>query len=343
MAYLPNRGRDFPRGVASYVSPIVPRKGLGDNPLIDGMRTTDGVVSRTAVPDYSIVSPIDISSRKNSVGSRTFLSIGKGNVRPYTDYKGQPWSSNPSGLSGFFEDISNAFGGGGPSIQTGASGMPSQGPSAQSLVNMIGGSGQGGATAGSVAQGAITGATIGSAVPIIGTAIGAAVGAAVAFFGGSFGAKETTGMPQKPVPRDFAAALANKWVTYYADAPQDAGKWTNEIAADGPERAWVNFATPYKNAPRSKNGVTASTLAVQLFGQIGSPYEVNKGQGFQGQTSSTQPPAGYGTTFNPYGATVPTQTPYQAGIGSMSTGTMLILAAGVLGAVVMMNRKPTRS
>ncbi|NBQ51998.1 MAG: hypothetical protein EBU49_00235, partial [Proteobacteria bacterium] len=78
-----------------------------------------------------------------------------------------------------------------------------------------------GASGGSVAAAALTGAQIGSSVPIIGTAIGAAVGAAIAFFGGAFGAKETTGMPQKPVARDFAAALANKWVTYYADAPQD--------------------------------------------------------------------------------------------------------------------------
>ena len=303
MAYLPNRGKDFPRGVASYVSPVTPRTGLGDNPLIDGMRSTDDVVSRTAMPDNGMVSPIDISLRKNSVGSKTFLSIGKGNVRPYTAYQGQQWSNNSSGLSGFFDDVSNAFSNGNSSssIDGSSSGNASNSSSGTVLKN------------------------------------------AIDFFGGLFGKTETTEMPQKPVARDFAAALANKWVTYYADAPQDVSKWTNEIAADGPERAWVNFATPYNSTPRSKGGVRAATLAVQLFDQIGSPYEVNKGQGFQGQTSSTQPPAGYGTTFSPYGVTGSTTRPLQAGVGSMSTATLLIVAAGILGAVVVMNRKPSRS
>lgn len=76
-----------PANMANAISPY--RVGLGDNPLIDS-------VSRTACPDVTTPSPIDVSYKTPS--PRRYLPMGTGNVNSYMSYTGQNWTSNPSGL-----------------------------------------------------------------------------------------------------------------------------------------------------------------------------------------------------------------------------------------------------
>lgn len=88
--YRANGGDDssmIPQRLSAFVSPYQP--GLGDNPLID-------TVGRTACPDITTQSPIDVSLR--GAHKTRYLAIGKGDLMPYTSYAGENWTANPSGL-----------------------------------------------------------------------------------------------------------------------------------------------------------------------------------------------------------------------------------------------------
>jgi hypothetical protein len=99
----------------------------------------------------------------------------------------------------------------------------------------------------------------------------------VSGIGHLFTRPEYTGLPRKPIPEAQARALAHKWALYYSDAQEDENKWTHELKADGPERAWINYATPEKGPPRGVAGVPAMQVAKNLYNEIGSPYELSRG------------------------------------------------------------------
>ena len=194
----------------------------------------------------------------------------------------------------------------------------------------------------SVATGATVGASVGTVVPVLGTAIGGAVGAIVGVVAGLFGGggKDKTGLPQVPsLNTAFNVALATKWYTLYftryapGGSSENSGTqasgiayWANEIAHDGPQRAWANFSTSPQPV---QDQVPAKAAAYAPI--YGSQYVL---------APPGAPATGAFTPTQVAGAPVGTVDVSQANVlGGMSSSTLLLVGGGLLVGFLLMRRK----
>lgn len=206
-----------------------------------------------------------------------------------------------------------------------------------------------GDTAASTGEGASVGATIGTTIfpgigSVVGGIIGGVVGLAAGLFGGSKGgggsepaaAKAAAdALPQMPTNTSVAQQIATKWyVLYFGRPSSDPGiaYWTNEIAHDGPQRAWVNFSG------------SSQPIAANVVGKAAQYQAMGYGDQYSPVPAGLAMPSGVpGSTLPAAPIAIPSptaQTVTTAGVsGSLTSPAVLIGLAAIIGAVVVAKRK----